>query len=139
MNKLIKLLAIFAILPLFAKAQVAVTVGTQVTAVNDIVSGKAYLLRWQGLTGTPFALDTGGTSYGMANNNSASLAAVYYLIDNGDGTWKVENAYTGKYWPTPTSNGEVIAPTTAANAGSYTIVESSTSGRFTFTANGYHS
>ena len=42
MNKLIKLLAIFALLPIFANAQVAVTVGTQVTAVNDIVSGKAY-------------------------------------------------------------------------------------------------
>lgn len=138
MQKSIKLLALLLLLPLLATAQVAVTVGTQVTSVSNIVSGKAYLLRWQGLTGTPFALDTGGTSYGMANNNSASLAAVYYLIDNGDGTWKVENAYTGRYWPTPQTNGEAIAPTNAANAGSYTIAASATSGRFTFTANGYH-
>lgn len=138
MQKSIKLLALLLLLPLLATAQVAVTVGSQVTSVSNIVSGKAYLLRWQGLTGTPFALDTGGTSYGMANNNSASLAAVYYLIDNGDGTWKVENAYTGRYWPTPQTNGEAIAPTDAANAGSYTIAASATSGRFTFTANGYH-
>lgn len=138
MQKSIKLLALLLLLPLLATAQVAVTVGSQVTSVSNIVSGKAYLLRWQGLTGTPFALDTGGTSYGMANNNSASLAAVYYLIDNGDGTWKVENAYTGRYWPTPQTNGEAIAPTDAANAGSYTIAASGTSGRFTFTANGFH-
>ncbi len=138
MQKSIKLLALLLLLPLLATAQVAVTVGSQVTSVSNIVSGKAYLLRWQGLTGTPFALDTGGTSYGMANNNSASLAAVYYLIDNGDGTWKVENAYTGRYWPTPQTNEEAIAPTDAANAGSYTIAASATSGRFTFTANNYH-
>ena len=41
------------------KAQVAVTVGEQVTDVNNIVSGKAYLLRWDALTGTPYVLDTG--------------------------------------------------------------------------------
>ena len=38
-----------------AKAQVSVTVGSQVTDVANIVSGKAYLLRWDGLTGTPLS------------------------------------------------------------------------------------
>ena len=120
------------------KAQVAVTVGDQVTDVNNIVSGKAYLLRWDGLTGTPYALDNGGDNYGMANNNTASQAAVYYLISDGNGGYKIENAYTGKYWPTPSSNGEFIAPTTAANAGTWTIAASGTANRFTFTCSGYH-
>jgi len=123
-------------------AQTAVTVGTQVTSEGDIVSGKAYLLRWDGLTGSPFALDTGGDNYGMANNNTASQAAVYYLISDGNGGYKIESAYTGKYWPTPSSNGQIIAPTTAANAGSWTIAASATANRFTFTctvnATAYH-
>ncbi len=116
-------------------AQMAVTLGSQVTDANNIVSGKAYLLRWDGLTGTPYALDTGGDVYSMANNNSATQAAVYYLISDGNGGYKVENAYTGKYWPTPSSNGEFIAPTTVANAGTWTIAASATANRFTFTCN----
>lgn len=116
------------------KAQVAVTVGDQVTDVNNIVSGKAYLLRWDALTGTPYVLDTGTDYYGMANNNSATQAAVYYLIKDGD-TWYIENAYTGMYWPTPTSNDQAMAPTTAANAGTWTIAASATANRFTFTCN----
>ena len=125
------LLAVGAVTQL--NAQTAVTVGSQVTDVANIVSGKAYLLRWDGLTGTPYALDTGGNEYGMANNNSATQAAVYYLISDGSGGYKIENAYTGKYWPTPSSNGQFIAPTTAANAGTWTIAASGTANRFTFT------
>lgn len=103
------------------------------TDASNIISGKAYLLRWDGLTGTPYALDTGGDVYSMANNNSATQAAVYYLISDGNGAYKIENAYTGKYWPTPSSNGEYIAPTTVANAGTWTIAASATANRFTFT------
>ena len=114
-------------------AQTAVTVGSQVTDVAYIVSGKAYLLRWDGLTGTPYALDTGGSDYGMANNNSATQAAVYYFISDGNGGYKIENAYTGKYWPTPSSNNQAIAPTTAASAGTWTIAASGTANRFTLT------
>ncbi len=120
------------------KAQVAVTVGEQVTDVNNIVSGKAYILRWDALTGTPYVLDTGTDYYGMANNNTATQAAVYYLISDGNGGFKIENAYTGMYWPTPTSNGQTMAPTTAANAGTWTIAASGTANRFTFTCSGYH-
>ena len=75
------LLAVEAVTQL--NAQVAVTVGSQVTDASSIVSGKAYLLRWDGLIGTPYALDTGGDVYSMANNNSATQVAVYYLISDG--------------------------------------------------------
>ena len=130
------LLVVGASVNLFA--QTAVTVGDQVTDKSNIVSGKAYLLRWDGLTGTPYVLDNGGDNYGMANNNTATQAAVYYLINDGNGGYKIENAYTGKYWPTPSSNGQYIAPTTAANAGTWTIAASATANRFTFTCSGYH-
>lgn len=96
--KRIKLfLAMLTLMPILAIGQVAVSVGTQVTSLDQIVSGKAYLLRWQALTGTPFAIDDGGTSYSMTNNNVSSTAAVYYLISDGNGGWKVENAHTGKF------------------------------------------
>ena len=138
--KRIKLfLAMLTLMPILAIGQVAVSVGAQVTSLDQIVSGKAYLLRWQALTGTPFAIDDGGTSYSMTNNNASSTAAVYYLISDGNGGWKVENAHTGKFWPTTSNNNTTIAPTDAANAGIYTITASSTNGRFTFTTNGsYH-
>lgn len=119
-------------------AQSAVTVGSQVTNVNDIVSGKPYVLRLQGLTGAPYILDTGLDYYGMANNNTATQAAVYYLISDGNGGYKIENAYTGKYWKTPTTNGEYMAPADASNAGTWTIAASATANRFTFTCSGYH-
>ena len=57
-------------------AQTTVEVGSQVTDANSIVSGQAYLLRWEGLTGAPYALDN-GTTYAMANNNSPTTAGVY--------------------------------------------------------------
>ncbi|MBO7067415.1 MAG: exo-alpha-sialidase [Bacteroidaceae bacterium] len=139
---LILLLLLFAGAEMQLSAQTAVTVGSQVTDAANIVSGKAYVLRWDGLTGTPYALDNGGSAYSMANNNSPSQAAVYYFISDGNGGYKVENAYTGKYWPTPTSNNQTIAPTTAANAGTWTIAASGTANRFTFTctvdATDYH-
>ena len=119
-------------------AQSAVTVGNQVTNVNDIVSGKPYVLRLQGLTGAPYILDTGLSYYGMANNNTATQAAVYYLISDGNGGYKIENAYTGKYWKTPTTNGEIMAPADASNAGTWTIAASGTANRFTFTCSGFH-
>ena len=119
-------------------AQTAVTVGNQVTDVNDIVSGKPYVLRLEGLTGAPYILDTGLDYYGLANNNTASQAAVYYLISDGNGGYKIENAFTGKYWKTPTSNGEYMAPADASNAGTWTIAASATANRFTFTCSVYH-
>ena len=48
------------------------------------------------------------------------MASVWYLIDNGDGTWKIENAYTGKYWPKPTGNANLVG-TDAANAGHWAL------------------
>ncbi len=137
-RKLFSMLLLVVGAMLRLSAQSAVTVGSQVTNVNDIVSGKPYVLRLQGLTGAPYILDTGLDYYGMANNNTATQAAVYYLISDGNGGYKIENAYTGKYWKTPTTNGEYMAPADASNAGTWTIAASATANRFTFTCSGYH-
>ncbi len=113
------LLAVGAVTQL--NAQVAVTVGSQVTDANNIVSGKAYLLQHQGNnTNTPW-LEDAGTHYNCPNSaGNCNMASVWYLIDNGDGTWKIENAYTGKYWPKPTGNANLVG-TDVANAGSWAL------------------
>ena len=116
-------------------AQTAVTVGSQVTDESNIVSGKAYLLQHQGNgTNTPW-LEDAGTYYNCPNSaGNCNLASVWYLIDNGDGTWKIENAYTGKYWPKPTGNANLVG-TDAASAGSWALNFSS--GVAAPTCNGY--
>lgn len=100
-----------------AWAQSAVSVGAQVTAEGDIVSGKAYILK----TGADRYITDNGTDYDVPNTaNSATEASVYYLISNGDGTWKIKNYYTGKYWGIPVYN-TALAPAEEASAGAWTL------------------
>ena len=116
-------------------AQSAVTAGSQVTDASNIVSGKAYLLQHQGNgTNKPWIEDK-GTFYNCPNSaGNCNSASVWYLIDNGDGTWKIENAFTGKYWPKPTGNANLVG-VDAANAGNWTLNMSS--GVCAPTCNGY--
>ena len=102
-------------------AQTAVTAGSQVTSESSLVSGQAYLLQHQGNgTNTPWIEDA-GTYYNCPNSaGNCTLASVWYLHNNGDGTWKIENAYTGNYWPKPTENANLVG-TTEANAGSWAL------------------
>ena len=133
------LLLITALLTLGASgawAQQTVTAGAQITDVANIVSGKAYLLQHQGNgTNKPWIEDK-STFYNCPNSaGNCNAASVWYLFDNGDGTWKIENAYTGKYWPKPTSNASLVG-TTADNAGSWTL--NMTDGVCAPTCNGYN-
>ena len=116
-------------------AQTAVTAGSQVTDAASLVSGKAYLLQHQGNgTNTPW-LEDAGTYYNCPNSaGNRTLASVWYLIDNGDGTWKLHNAYTGKYWPKPVGNANLVG-TDEANAGNWALNFSS--GVAAPTCNGY--
>ena len=116
-------------------AQTAVTAGSQVTDAASLVSGKAYLLQHQGNgTNTPW-LEDAGTYYNCPNSaGNRTLASVWYLIDNGDGTWKLQNAYTGKYWPKPVGNANLVG-TDEANAGNWALNFSS--GVAAPTCNGY--
>jgi len=113
-------------------AQTVVTVGSQVTDAGNIVSGKAYLIKYTSMTGTPYIYDAGTATplQAPSTQNSPTTACAFYFISDGNGAYKLENAYTGNYWPAPTGN-QRLYPTTAANAGSWAI--SITSGTATLT------
>ena len=120
-------------------AQTAVTIGSKVTDASSLVSGNAYLIKYTSMTGTPYITEgidgSIGAFYSAPNSqNTATQASVFYFISNGDGTWKIENAYTGNYWPTPSANATLV-PTTAANAGNWAI--SISNGTATLTCNNF--
>ena len=84
-------------------ATAAVTAGAQITAESQLVSGQLYLIYYVGNGDSAYMKDT-GTAYTGKSENNATQNAVYRFTDNGDGTWKIQNYATGKYWGTPTEN-----------------------------------
>ena len=104
------------------KAQVAVTVGEQVTDVNNIVSGKAYILQSQATgTGTLPYINDNGTNYDIPMSNACNESSVYYLISNGDGTWKIKNYYTNHFWGVPVYNQAISSVADEASAGAWSL------------------
>lgn len=104
------------------KAQVAVTVGEQVTDVNNIVSGKAYVLQSQASgTGTLPYINDNGTNYDIPMSNACNESSVYYLISNGDGTWKIKNYYTNHFWGVPVYNQALASVVDEASAGAWSL------------------
>ena len=100
-----------------ANAQEAVVVGSQITAESQIVSGKAYVLK----TGADRYITDNGTNYDVPNSaNSATEASVYHLISNGDGTWKIKNYYTEKYWGVPVYDKN-LSSVAEASAGAWSL------------------
>ena len=118
-------------------AQTTVTVGSQVTDASNIVSGKAYLIKYTSMTGTPYIYDAGTATplQAPSTQNAATTACAFYFISDGNGAYKLENAYTGNYWPAPTGN-QSLYPTTAANAGSWAIAISNGTATLTCTNGG---
>ena len=105
-----------------AKAQVAVTVGEQVTDVNNIVSGKAYVLQSQATgTGTLPYINDNGANYDIPMSNACNESSVYYLISNGDGTWKIKNYYTNHFWGVPVYNEALASVVDEASAGAWSL------------------
>ena len=104
-----------------ANAQDAVAVGAQITSESSIVSGKAYLIYYVGNQASGYMKDT-GSAYTGKDDSTPNERAVYYFTDNGNGTWKVKNFYTGNYWGTPTANANsYIGTSDAAAAGSWAL------------------
>lgn len=100
-----------------ANAQEAVSVGAQITAESQLVSGKAYVLK----TGADRYITDNGTNYDVPNSaNSATEASVYHLISNGDGTWKIKNYYTEKYWGVPVYDKN-LSSVAEASAGAWSL------------------
>lgn len=105
-----------------AMGQNTVTVGTQLTEESQIVSGKAYVLRHGGNGNVmPYVIDN-GTNYDVPNNaNSATDKSLYILIRNGNGTWKIRNYYTGRFWGVPTYNSNLASAEYESGAGSWSL------------------
>ena len=118
-------------------AQTAVTVGNKVTDASSLVSGNAYLIKYTSMTGTPYIYDAGTSTplQAPSTQNAATKACAFYFLSDGNGAFKLENAYTGCYWPAPTGN-QRLYPTTAANAGSWAISISSGTATMTCTNGG---
>ena len=103
-------------------AQTAVTVGSQVTDEANIVSGKAYILQSQAAgTGTVPYINDNGTNYDIPMNSPCNESSVYYLISNGDGTWKIKNYYTNRYWGVPVYNQAIASVADEASAGAWSL------------------
>ena len=93
------------------------TVGSQVTTEAGITSGKVYILK----TGADRYITDNGTNYDVPNTaNSPTEASAYYLISNGNGTWKIKNYHTGKYWGVPVYNSN-LASVEEASAGAWSL------------------
>ncbi|MBR1652997.1 MAG: exo-alpha-sialidase [Alloprevotella sp.] len=104
MKRFTKLLVICLLVPLGTAAQIAVKAGSQITSESSLVSGKPYLVYYVGNGNSGYMKDT-GDAYTGKNDETATTAAVYFFTTGStNGTWKVQNAYTGKYWGTPTAN-----------------------------------
>lgn len=122
MKKLLLLLTVLLTGVGGAWAERTVTVGSQVTTEGALVSGRAYILESQASASNstvPFIQDA-GTYYAIPNNNKATTKCVYYLISNGDGTWKIKNYETNKYWGVPVYN-TALAPAEEASAGAWSL------------------
>ena len=103
-------------------AQTAVTVGAQVTSEGDIVSGQAYVLQSQSAgTGTIPYINDNGADYDIPMNNACTQASVYYLISNGDGTWKIKNYYTNHFWGVPVYDQALASVADDASAGVWSL------------------
>ena len=83
-----------AVMQLFA--QTSVTVGNKVTDASSIVSGNAYLIKYTSMTGTPYIYDAGTATplQAPSTQNTATTACAFYFISDGNGAFKIENAYT---------------------------------------------
>ena len=103
-------------------AQTAVTAGSQVTDESNIVSGKAYILQSQAAgTGTLPYINDNGTNYDIPMSNACNESSVYYLISNGDGTWKIKNYYTNHFWGVPVYNQAIASVADEASAGAWSL------------------
>lgn len=103
-------------------AQSAFNLGSQITSESSIVSGKAYVLRHGGNgTAMPYVVDN-GADYDVPNTqNSVTEACIYFLISNGNGTWKIKSYVTGKYWGVPVNAYNLSSTASEESAGAWSL------------------
>ena len=126
-----KLFATIAFLAcaLTISAQKSVEIGYQITSEDAIEEGMSYVLQSQAVnnTGAPLSyIVDAGTYYSVPKaGNSATEAAVYQFVSNGDGTWKIKSVYSNKYWGVPVYGQDLVPTANAAEAGAWSLNYSS--------------
>lgn len=101
------------------QAQLSVGLGAQITSEAKLTDGGKYVVQSQA-SGTPYIVDA-GTYYSVPNaGNSPTTASVYYFYKNSDGTWKIKNQHTGKYWGVPVGKMELV-PAIELEAGAWSL------------------
>lgn len=99
-------------------------IGRQITDESLLVSGKPYVVRYVGNGKKAFVKDINTSYYQATDNDSvATTGSIYYLYDNGDGTWKLKNYVTEKYWgaPTGTAATDFLTPVAEASASAWAL------------------
>ena len=97
-----------------------VTVGDQVTTAAGVEDNGLYGLynprngKWMYEDSSHKLLLNGGLSFDGLNG-STMTNAVFRLISNGDGTYKVQNYDSDRYLPAPTANGGISTSETPGN------------------------
>lgn len=130
--KLILAAVLMAVAGMTAKAEVTwptvaaqewtVTLGDKVTSANAVEDGGYYILYNPRNKYCMYEasdnklLLSGGSAYSDINGTTTSNA-IFKLIANGDGTYKIQSA-TGRYLPAPTANGNI---STAETPGNYAL------------------
>ena len=110
-------------------AQKSVEIGYQITSEDAIEEGMSYVLQSQAVnnTGAPLSyIVDAGTYYSVPKaGNSATEAAVYQFISNGNNTWKIKSVYSNKYWGVPVYGQDLVPTANAAEAGAWSLNYSS--------------
>ena len=113
------LLTMFGVVGVKAQTYI-VTVGDQVTTAAGVEDNGLYGLynprngKWMYEDSSHKLLLNGGLSFDGLNG-STTTNAVFRLISNGDGTYKIQAYDTGRYLPAPTGNGNISTSETAGN------------------------
>ena len=113
--------------------------GTQITSAPSS-SGKPYLVQYYGNQQPIAYVAEMSGAINAKDYTSATKASVYYFYDNGDGTWKLQNYCSGKYWNSIYGKGTsyALAPVDETSAGSWTLDFTTTANQTYFSVGSYN-
>lgn len=126
MKRLTKLLtlawAFLLIATMGAYAQSTITVGSQVTAESDIVSGQPYVLYYQGNNKSGYCKVSGTELLAAENDATPTEASIFYFISAGNGTWNIKSQWNGYYLPGFTAaSSTYVLTSSASSAGAFAL------------------
>lgn len=120
-----------------AWAQSAVSVGAQVTAESDIVSGQPYVLYYSGNNNSGYCKISETQLLAANNDGTPTEASVFYFISDGNGAWNIKSRWNGYYLPTFTAKGTPYTPTASASDAGAFVLNFQSDGKIAPSNNGY--